>query len=200
LPQALDDQRGDRRWPSGLLRGQSQLLRGQSILIYGFGTIARRLVEMLRPFEMKITGVRRNQRGDEGIAMVNTERADALLPRMDHVMNILPASPHTEHFFDARRLSLLSPTALFYNIGRGSTLDQTALASILERKKIAGAYLDVTTPEPLPPDHPLWKLPNCWITPHTAGGHSNEMIRLVTHFRENLDRYLRGESMVDRIL
>ena len=199
LPQVLDDQRGDRRWPSGLLRANSHLLRGQSILIYGYGAIARRLVELLRPFEMRITGVRRQARGDEGIPMVTAEQGDALLPRMDHVMDILPASPHTENFFDARRLSLFSPTACFYNIGRGSTVDQHALLTILEQQKIAGAYVDVTTPEPLPADHPLWKLPNCWITPHTAGGHHDEMIRLVRHFRENLSRYQHGQSLLDRV-
>jgi phosphoglycerate dehydrogenase-like enzyme len=200
LPQAMDDQRGDRRWPSASLRANSRLLRGQSILIYGYGTIAKRLVELLLPFGMRMTGVRRQARGDEGIPMVSIEQADALLPQMDHVMNILPASPHTEHFFDARRLSRLSPHAYFYNIGRGNTADQSALQAVLQQRKIAGAYLDVTTPEPLPADHPLWKLPNCLITPHTAGGHHDEMVRLVKHFRENLDRYQRGQALLDRVV
>jgi len=200
LAQALDDQRGDRRWPTAPLRAQSRLLRGQSVLIYGFGAIAKRLVEMLQPFDMKVTGVRRSARGDEGIPMVTTEQADAMLPLMDHVVNILPASPQTESFFDARRLALLRPTALFYNIGRGSTVDQDALVTILEQTKIAGAYLDVTTPEPLPADHRLWKLCNCWITPHTAGGHHDEMNRLVQHFLDNLGRYQNGTALLDRII
>jgi phosphoglycerate dehydrogenase-like enzyme len=200
LPQGLDDQRGNRRWPTNPLRAQSHLVRGQSILIYGFGAIAKRLVEMLKPFDMQITGVRRSSRGDEGCTMVTAEQADALLPKMDHVMNILPASPHTDHFFDARRISLMSPNALFYNIGRGTTVDQQALITALEHHRLAGAYLDVTTPEPLPADHPLWKLPNCWITPHTAGGHHDEMVRLVKHFRENLRRLAGSAAMLDRVI
>ena len=200
LPQGLDDQRGDRRWPTNPLRAGSHLLRGQSILIYGFGAIAKRLVEMLKPFDMQITGVRRSAQGDEGCPIVTAEQADALLPKVDHVMNILPASSHTENFFDAKRLSLMSPDALFYNIGRGTTVDQQALTTALENHRLAGAFLDVTNPEPLPVDHPLWKLPNCWITPHTAGGHHDEMIRLVKHFRANLHRFADGAQMLDRVI
>jgi phosphoglycerate dehydrogenase-like enzyme len=200
LPQALDDQRGKRRWPSGGLRADSRLLSEQSMLIYGYGSIARRLVELLKPFGVKMTGVRRNARGDEGIPMVTAEQADALLPHTDHVMNILPASPATEKFFDAHRLGLLSPETIFYNIGRGTTVDQAALVESLRDGKISGAYLDVTTPEPLPADHPLWQLPNCWITPHTAGGHHDEPVRLVRHFRANLERYLAGKDLLDRVV
>jgi phosphoglycerate dehydrogenase-like enzyme len=89
---------------------------------------------------------------------------------------------------------------VFYNIGRGATVDQPALLDALTHRRIAGAYLDVTTPEPLPADHALWKLPNCWITPHTAGGHRDEAIRLVQHFRQNLARYAAGQPLTDRIM
>jgi phosphoglycerate dehydrogenase-like enzyme len=200
LPAALDDQRGSRTWPDLPLRADCHLLRGQSILIYGYGAIARRLVELLRPLGMKITGVRRQSVGDEGIPIVTPEQADALLAHVDHVMNILPASASTEQFFNARRLGLLAPTALFYNIGRGTTVDQDVLLHLLQQRKITGAYLDVTTPEPLPKDHPLWALPNCWITPHSAGGHHDEMVRLVRHFRMNLDRYSQGRALVDMVI
>jgi len=200
LPQALDDQRGKRSWPITPLRANSRLLSEQSMLIYGFGAIAKRLVQMLRPFGMKLTGVRRHATGDEGIPIVTPQQADALLPRVDHVMNILPASPHTDHFFNAKRLSLFSPGSLFYNIGRGSTVDQQALGDALAANRIAGAYLDVTTPEPLPPDDRLWSLPHCWITPHTAGGHRDEAIRLVQHFRQNLGLYTAGRKLLDVVI
>lgn len=132
--------------------------------------------------------------------MVTPEQADTLLPQVEHVMNILPASASTEKFFDARRFGLLSTDALFYNIGRGSTVDQDALVQNLRDGGIAGAYLDVTTPEPLPADHPLWLLQNCWITPHTAGGHDDEQLRLVLHFRENLQRFANQKPLLDRIV
>jgi phosphoglycerate dehydrogenase-like enzyme len=200
LPQALDDQRSKRSWQLQSLRAGSNLLTGQSMLIYGFGAIARRLVQLLVPFNLKLTGVRRNAVGDEGIPIISSEQADALLPSVDHVMNILPASPQTDHFFNTKRLALLQPTALFYNIGRGSTVDQNALALILERREIAGAYLDVTTPEPLPATNPLWALANCWITPHTAGGHRQESVRLVEHFRQNLERYANRQNLLDVVI
>jgi phosphoglycerate dehydrogenase-like enzyme len=200
LPQALDDQRGKRRWTTGSLRADSRLLRDQTMLIYGFGSIARRLVELLKPFGVKMTGVRRSPTGDEGIPIVTARQADALLPHTDHVMNILPASTETDKFFDAHRLGLLSPDAIFYNIGRGTTVDQAALVNSLRDGRISGAYLDVTHPEPLPADHPLWQLSNCWITPHTAGGHHDEAVRLAQHFRANLQRYLAGNPLLDRVI
>jgi phosphoglycerate dehydrogenase-like enzyme len=200
LPQAMDDQRGQRRWPTEPLRAHSRLLSQQSMLIFGYGSIAARLVELLTPFGLKMTGVRRNARGNEKIPIVDADKADEMLAHVDHVMNILPASPATEKYFNAHRLRIMSPDALFYNIGRGSTVDQAELTRCLQDGEIAGAYLDVTTPEPLPVDHPLWKLKNCWITPHTAGGHHDEAIRLVRHFRENLRRYLAGATLLDRVI
>jgi phosphoglycerate dehydrogenase-like enzyme len=200
LPQALDAQRGERRWIDESLRRGSRLLDEQSILIYGYGAIARRLVEMLKPLGMKITGVRRSPRGDEAVPMVTAEQADPLLPTTDHVLSILPGASHTEKFFDAKRLARLSPHAYFYNIGRGSTVDQNALQAMLQNRRIAGAYLDVMTPEPLPPTHPLWQLPNCWITPHSAGGHATEFTRLVRHFLNNLGRYTMEKAVVDRVM
>jgi phosphoglycerate dehydrogenase-like enzyme len=200
LPQALDDQRGAHRWPTEPLRAHSRRLGEQSMLIFGYGSIAARLVELLLPFGLKMTGVRRNARGDEKIPIVDADKADEMLPQVDHVMNILPASPATEKYFDARRLRIMSPDALFYNIGRGNTVDQVELTRCLQDGEIAGAYLDVTTPEPLPAEHPLWKLKNCWITPHTAGGHHDEANRLVLHFRENLRRYDAGAELLDRVI
>ena len=200
LPQALDDQRGDHKWLGGPVRQQSYLLTGQSVLVYGFGSIAKRLVGFLVPFGMKITGVRRQAKGDEGVPIVTAEQADALLPTTDHIVNVLPLSDHTANFFDAGRLARLSPTARFYNIGRGGTVDQAALTTALRDRRIGYAYLDVTTPEPLPPADPLWTLPNCWVTPHSAGGHADEQRRLADHFLANLKRFAADEPLKDRIV
>ena len=199
LPDALLDQHGPRAWPYLPIRSRSQLLLGQSALLYGYGAIARRLVELLAPFRMNLIGVRRNPRGDEPIRVVTNEEADALLPQADHVINILPASDETEGFFDADRLARIKPTGIYYSVGRGSTTDQQALRVALQRKQFA-AYLDVTTPEPLPPDDPLWRTPNCYITPHTAGGHTTEFERLADHFLANLERFEAGEPLTDRVI
>jgi phosphoglycerate dehydrogenase-like enzyme len=125
--------------------------------------------------------------------------ADGLLSRAHHVVNLLPANDETVNFFDGRRFALLRPGAVFYNVGRGWTVDQEALRAVLEARHLRAAYLDVTDPEPLPPEHPLWSTRGCVITPHSAGGHDNEHERLVAHFLHNLERYRSGWSLLDRI-
>ncbi len=200
LPQGWANQHGDRGWPGDLHRRQSHLLDGQRVLIYGYGAIGRRLAELLAPLRMDVTAVRRGPAGGEPVKVVTTDAADALLATADHVVDLLPLSDHTAKFFDAARLAKLPPTARFYNIGRGGTVDQAALTAALSGGKLAGAYLDVTDPEPLPPTDPLWALPNCWVTPHAAGGHATEFQRLADHFLANLKRYAAGEAMADRVI
>ncbi|HEX8914578.1 MAG TPA: D-2-hydroxyacid dehydrogenase, partial [Humisphaera sp.] len=206
LPEMIVEQRGDRHgskdlraWRQAHHRARSRLLLGQSAILYGYGTIARRLTEMLAPFKMNLVGVRRKIAGDEPIKMVTQADADAHLPHADHVVNVLPAAAGTDRYFTAERFNRMKPGAVFYNIGRGNTVDQPALVAALKTGKISAAYLDVTDPEPLPPDHPLWDAPNCWITPHTAGGHAEEFHRLAQHFVQNLGRWDRGERLVDRV-
>lgn len=199
LPGALDLQRGDRSWPMLAIRSTLPLLNGQTILLLGFGAIARRLVELLRPLKMNIVAVRREIKGDESVPVVNVSAVNEWLPRADHVVNILPANDDTKNFLSAERLAILKPGAIVYNIGRGTTLDQDALMKELRRGRIAAAYLDVTEPEPLPSDHPLWITPNCFITPHTGGGHVTEKRRQVDHFLDNLRRYEKGEALNNQV-
>ncbi len=199
LPESLDNQRGDYGWPSLPLRADSFLLTGQTALLVGFGAIARRLAELLAPFRMNLIGVRRSVRGDEPIKVVAMDEIDALLPLADHVINILPASRETTHYFNADRIGRMKSSAVFYNIGRGDTVDQAALRTALETRAIQGAYLDVTTPEPIAPDDPLWRTPHCRITPHTAGGYAGEFDRLVEHFLDNLRRFERNEALLNRV-
>jgi phosphoglycerate dehydrogenase-like enzyme len=200
LPQMLVEQARDQSWRQAHHRARSRLLVGQTAILYGYGTIARRLTEMLAPFRMNLVGVRRTIHGDEPIEMVRTEDADARLAHADHVINLLPAAKGTEKYFTATRFAQMKESAVFYNIGRGTTVDQTALLGALRSGKVSAAYLDVTDPEPLPKDHPLWTAPNCWITPHTAGGHTNEFERLALHFVQNLKRRSRGEKLADRVI
>jgi phosphoglycerate dehydrogenase-like enzyme len=94
----------------------------------------------------------------------------------------------------------MKPGAIFYNIGRGATVDQAALSDALHSGRLSAAWLDVTDPEPLPEDHPLLATPNCFITPHTAGGHVDEGRSIVKHFLENLGRFTRGEPLIDRVM
>lgn len=201
LPAAHAVQQGNRAWPQSELRARSRLLLNQSAVLVGFGSIARRLVELLAPLHMRLTGIRRQPSGDEPIPTVSFSdpRAAASLGEADHVINVLPAAPSTHRFFDAQRLGALKPGAVFYNVGRGDTVDQDALRALLFSGHLTAAYLDVTTPEPLPPEHPLWTTPGCYITPHSAGGHDDEGPRLVRHFLDNLRRFTGRQALLDRV-
>ena len=183
------------------LRGSSSTLRDQTVLILGFGAIAKRLVELLRPLHMNILAYRRQARGDEGVPVVTPDQLPHTLSTMaDHIINILPDNAESRNFFDAARLAAVKPCAVFYNIGRGSTVDQAALVQTLQSGRLKAAWLDVTDPEPLPENHPLLSAPNCFITPHTAGGHTDETKTLVRHFLKNFDRFIRNEPLADRIM
>ena len=199
LPQTLATRcaNGVPKWH--MLRAGSRLMTGQRVLIAGYGTIARRLIEVLDPFQMEIVAMRRNPRGDEPVRIVRPDGIMAELALADHVVNILPDSAETRGYFNSDRFAVMKPDAVFYNIGRGTTVDQEALADALECGRPAAAWLDVTTPEPLPQGHRLWTTPNCHITPHTAGGHCGESLTLVRHFLGNLGRFHRGENLLDRI-
>jgi phosphoglycerate dehydrogenase-like enzyme len=200
LPRALQS-----RCPNGAdewfqLRNATTLLRGQSVLILGFGVIATLLMEMLQPFSMSIEAFRRTPRGDEGVPVVTLERLPEALAKADHVINILPDNKDSFHFVSAERFSAMKEGAVLYNIGRGATVDQDALLVVLRSGHLDAAWLDVTDPEPLPSGHPLLNEPNCFITPHVAGGHKNESETLVRHFVENFRRFLAGSPLRNRII
>ena len=200
LPLALKTQAasGTKAWKD--IRGSSGTLRGETVLILGYGAIGRRLAELLHPFDMKVIAYRRKPRGDEGVPVITEARLPGALAEADHVVNILPDSKETRHFFDTARFAMIKRGAIFYNIGRGTTVDQDALLEALRSGRIGAAWLDVTEPEPLPDEHPLRKEPNCFITPHVAGGHADETKTLVRHFLKNFERFVRGEPLLDRVM
>ncbi len=200
LPRSFDVQCNTRDWPSDDIRKNSHLLSGQTAVLLGYGAIARRLCDFLVPLRLNLIAVRRQLKGDEPIRTVTESELPHVLPYADHVLNILPGGRETQQFVSAARIADIKPGAIFYNVGRGSTVDQDALIAALESGHLAAAYLDVTDPEPLPPHHRLWKAPNCYITPHTAGGHANEFQRLVKHFLSNLGRFEIGEDLIDQIV
>ena len=199
LPGAFAAQR-EHDWQARKFRNTSFLLRGQRVVILGYGSIAERLAEMLRPFGMSVVGVRRSPTGDEAIHCVATEDVDALLGEADHLVNVLPSNESTRGFVSAERLSRLKAGATYYSVGRGTTTDQSALRQALEAGRLRAAYLDVTDPEPPPADDPIWDAPRCHITPHSAGGYVGEDADLVGHFLDNLRRFRAGEALNDRVV
>lgn len=201
LPSQLRNQDGPRDWRYLEDRFTASVLTGQSVMILGFGAIGRRLVELLRPWGLTMMAFRRQMTGGETIPVITglDELRDAL-GKVDHVINTLPDSPSTRGFVDGNFLEQLRLGTRFYNIGRGTTVDQEALIRALESGRVGAACLDVTDPEPLPPDHPLWSSPHCFITCHVGGGTVDQDDKLVRHFLENLGRWESGKSMEDRIL
>jgi len=200
LPRALKSHAvyGTADWNQ--LRGSCGTLRDETVLILGYGAIGKRLAELLRPFDVKLTAYRRKPRGDEEVPVITERLLPDALAEAHHIVNILPDSAETRQFFDAARFAAIRPGAIFYNIGRGTTVDQDALLGALRSGKIGAAWLDVTDPELLPDEHPLRKEPNCFITPHIAGGHTDEAKTLVRHFLKNFDRFVRGEPLLDRVM
>ncbi len=200
LDEAVDDQRGPRSWPATELRARSAVLTDKRVLVLGYGAIGRRLLELLAPFHADVAVLRAHVRGDEPVRVVTDADLDEELARADVVVSTLPESATTRGLVGRARIERMKPGAIFVNVGRGTTVDQGALLDALQAGRLGGAGLDVTDPEPLPRDHPLWSAPRCVVTPHTAGGRSDEHVRLVRHFLANLDRFSRGVALVDQVL
>lgn len=189
-----------RAWEYDQRRSDSVLLTGQTVFLLGFGSIGRRLAELLAPFRTTLYAVRRRPAAEEPAQIVSPSELGEFLPRADHVVNILPENTSTRNYVDRELLALCKPGARFYNAGRGTTVDQEALYEALESGRLASAYLDVCDPEPLPPEHALWSHPRCHITPHTAGGRHDEADAIVRHFLENLRRFESGQALINQII
>lgn len=176
-------------------------LMGQTLLIVGYGAIGREIARRVRPLGMRIWGVTRSGRGAAEFAdrILPFTQLDAALPEADYVVIAAPETPETLRMFDARRLALLKPTAFLLNVARGTLLDEPALIDVLQRRAIAGAALDVTEVEPLPPSSPLWTLDNCLLTPHISAVSEFLWDRQTELLLDNLDRWFRGRELRNRV-
>lgn len=200
LPKYAVNQAGPHGWEYLSGRYSKDMLTGKTVLILGYGSIGRRLAELLAPFRCRVIGLRRTPRGDEGIEIARESELATVLPLAHHVVNVLPDAVATRRLCNAGFFQAMARGALFYNIGRGTTVDQEALLGALRSGQVGGAYLDALEPEPLPPEHPLWREPHCQITPHVAGGHREQDENLVRHFLANLGNFINGEPLTDRII
>ncbi len=181
-------------------------LTGATVGIVGFGDIGRCLAALLAPFRCEVLAYKRTpaaKPADVAEMLYGPEGLDELMRRSDHVCLCLPGTPETRGTIGNRRLALMKPTACLYNVGRGYTVDTDALVRALAEGRIAGAGLDVTDPEPLPPEHPLWAMKNVIVTPHMSGYTPGRWeARMTEFFAENLDAYIVGKPLpgaVDRI-
>lgn len=188
-----------REWRAGVGTETVFELGGQTVLFIGIGDIAQETVKRLAGFDMRILGVRRSA-GVSGVPVgfdrvVSINELNSVLPLADHVVSSVPHTPATRHVFNAELFSSFKPGAYFYNVGRGTSVVQDDLIAALNSGQLAGAGLDVTDPEPLPPDHPLWNAPNVVITGHTAGMTPNFQSRLIDLFADNLQRWQEGREL-----
>lgn len=156
-------------------------LRGANVVVWGFGAIATALAPHLQALGAHVTGVGTRARTEGDVEVVTPDALPELFATTDVVVMILPATAETIGALSAELLAALPSHAWVINVGRGATIDQDALIAALQARSIAGAALDVTVPEPLPVDSPLWDLPNVIITPHGAGGRPIGADALIEH-------------------
>ena len=178
---------------------------GKKLLILGAGNIGAAVAKLFRPFGCEIIGLWRTPREIPGHfdRMITMDALDQALSEADIIVGALPESAATHKLLDRRRLDLLKKKAVLVNVGRGGLIDHDALADKLKRKELWGAALDVTDPEPLPKDHPLWDCPNALITPHISGGSFGHLIAteetLFDICRTNLVHWQQGEKLLNRV-
>ena len=157
------------------------------VVIIGAGGIARELIALLAPFHTTITVVRRSHEPVPGAhRTVRTGHLPAVLPEADVVIVAAALTGQTRHLLGAAELALLAPHANLVNIARGGLLDTAALVDALAAGSFAGVALDVTDPEPLPPEHALWSEPRCLITPHMADTPEMTAPLLADRIRQNV--------------
>ena len=167
-------------------------LYGSKALLLGMGAIGSLIAERLAPFGVEVTKVRRTP-GPDTLA---PDAWRGKLGEFDWVILAVPATPETDGMIGAAELAAMKSDAVLLNIARGTVVDQDALVEALKAGRIHSAFLDVTTPEPLPADHPLWDLPNAHVTMHLSGRAQDKMfIRSVDRFLVNLERYRKGEPL-----
>lgn len=179
-------------------RPRPREVQGATLAVIGIGSIGREIVPRARALGMHVLAVREHpEHGAAGAhAVSGPDALDHVLAQADFVIIATPLTPSTRGLFDAARLKLMKPDAYLINVGRGPVVDESALAEALRNRIIAGAALDVFAKEPLPRDSPLWDLDNLLITPHTAAVTEKLWERHYELIRDNLRRYLSGESLL----
>ncbi|HVB73909.1 MAG TPA: D-2-hydroxyacid dehydrogenase [Ktedonobacteraceae bacterium] len=190
------------RSPSWYHLGRRELI-GQTLGIVGVGSIGRQIAKLGHAFGMRVLGMRRSLPADElkdadVDAYYTQERLHDLLGQSDYVVLAVPLTPATEKLIGEAELRAMRANAYLVNIARGRVVDEQALIQALKEGWIAGAGLDVTEEEPLPPDSPLYGMQNVILTPHISGNSIHYEERLAELFAENMRRFRAGEELLNR--
>jgi phosphoglycerate dehydrogenase-like enzyme len=186
------------RDPSGF--GFSQhpelgMLEGKCLGLVGFGGIGQAVARRALAFDMDVIALRRKPEASPMPEVSIVTELGSVVGAADHLVLAAPATAHTRHLIGRRALGMVRPGVHLVNVARGWLVDSDALLEALNDGRVARASLDVTEPEPLPDDHPLWAHPNVRISPHLSFKRPDLMDRMVGVFIDNLRRYLRGESL-----
>lgn len=188
------------QWQS---QGRVRSIEGSTILVLGMGDIGGEFARKVKALGATVIGVRRTdtRKPDYVDELHLTADLDALLPLADVVAVTLPGNRETANLLDRRRIQMMKPGAVVLNVGRGIIIDTEALCDALESGQLGGAGLDVTDPEPLPPEHRLWDIPNAVITPHISGFyHLPETLeRILRISADNLKAYMEGRPLRNQI-
>lgn len=190
------DQQTDHRWEK---QTHMMVTEGSHVLVIGLGDIGTTFARKMKVLGAHVTGIRRSQKPKPEYvdAQYTMEALPELLPQADIVAMSLPGYSDTKGVIGEKELQLMKSNAILLNVGRGTAIDSLALAKALQGRSIYGAGLDVTDPEPLPEDHPLWDAPHCIITPHVSGGYAlpETLEKILNLSIENLERYEKGEAL-----
>lgn len=188
------------RWDRTAATGATTL-SGRTMFVVGMGGIGSQIARRAHAFDMRVLATVRNPEKKKKPAYVaemgGAEDLDRFLAKADVVAVALPLTKETEGLFDAARFSLMPEGSWFINIGRGPIVDTDALVAALKSGHLAGAALDVTDPEPLPANHPLWSLDNVIVTPHVASRAELTGERRWEIIKENIRRFAAGEELVN---
>lgn len=169
-------------------------------MIFGTGNIARQLAKTLQVFDCDVFGINRNGRVVEGFTQTcSFEEGKEILRTVDIMINLMPGTPETYHFFNDGLFSNMTNGVIFINIGRGSSVDTRALIKHIKSEKIGFAALDVFEEEPLSKDSELWCLENVLITPHILGATDRYNERAFNVLMDNLSHFTHQEPLKNRV-
>ncbi len=176
-------------------------LPGKTMLIVGLGAIGSYMARVAKAHEMNVLGIRRHpEKTDPNVDRMGTlSSLNEMLPEADIIVSILPRTPGTENIFDREQFDIMKPSSLIFNVGRGTHINEDALAEALKTGSIAGAGLDAFSIEPLPPNSPLWELSNVIISPHCSGLIDDYVNTSLGYFIRNLKRYQKKEPLLNLV-
>ena len=179
----------------------SNPIKGKTIVLVGTGSLGSSMAKLVAPLGVNIIGVNKRGRKVEGCSKVITiDKIDSILPDADFLYLAVPGTPDTKNLISRERLNMLKPTCGIVNIGRQSVMDYEALCEKLKKNEIAGAILDVFTPEPIEKNSKLWDAPNLIITPHVSSDDHGNYVKLTLDiFMNNLKLFIENKELKNQV-